>query len=667
MKTTIGIAAALLLIALSPARSVDMSRTVVYDVPDEELIKQFGEIPGSALSQKDRADMARYRYDADTVKVVAIMVDWEDREGYWSRETFDSLLFSRNIWNGGSVADYYHENSYGQFAVVGEVFDWYDAGMYGGWIPFEAILEAMDAVIDYSQFDGNGDGNVDAVTFIRSGNGEEDSQDPNDIWSYAMTFGSPLGPYDGMMVTRVNTSPETRPLHDPNYPPGFSGLDTLNGIRVFAHELTHNLGLLDLYDYDQKLNTATYYTPNDANDHPLVDWDIMGYYGYGYLAIGSEIPSHFCGWSKIQLGYMEPIELIGTFDDLVVYDIETHSDSSLYKVPIDPFNGEYFLLEYRNRRATGRFDKKDSDFSCYFWPQLTFGSDSLDRGLLITHIDDSLPWFSNNGTPDLPNYLVAVEDAGYNPEYDYTNNPEGNVSDSAQWWYPYETRRAALFSPDVPGQNLFGPSTIPNSDGYDHVSNITIRVDSIVGDRMYIYVDSPLDVDGDGIPWQTDNCPNTYNPGQVDTDSDSLGDLCDNCPEEFNPLQTDSDGDNAGDPCDNCPDLPNPDQLDVDLDLIGDLCDNCPTVFNPDQADADSNSVGDACQSCCLLRGDVDDNGSTDVADLTYLVDYLFNGGPEPPCLDASDCDDSSGTDVADVTYYVDYLFRGGPPPVVCP
>ena len=176
------------------------------------------------------------------------------------------------------------------------------------------------------------------------------------------------------MVSRVNTSPETRPLRDPNYPLDFTGTDTLNGIRVFAHELTHNLGLWDLYDYDQKLNTATYYTPDDANDHPLVDWDIMGYYGYGYLAIGSEIPSHFCGWSKVKLGYMEPIELIGEFENLVVYDIETHGDSSLYKVPIDPDNGEYFLLEYRNRQATGRFDKKDSDFSVYFWPELTFGN-----------------------------------------------------------------------------------------------------------------------------------------------------------------------------------------------------------------------------------------------------------------------------------------------------
>ena len=56
-----------------------------------------------------------------------------------------------------------------------------------------------------------------------------------------------------------------------------------------------------------------------------------------------------------------------------------------------------------------------------------------------------------------------------------------------------------------------------------------------------------------------------------------------------------------------------------------------------------------------------------DVADLSYLVDYLFRGGPEPVCQPTADCNASGGTDVADLSYLVDYLFRGGPPPVACP
>jgi hypothetical protein len=64
------------------------------------------------------------------------------------------------------------------------------------------------------------------------------------------------------------------------------------------------------------------------------------------------------------------------------------------------------------------------------------------------------------------------------------------------------------------------------------------------------------------------------------------------------------------------------------------------------------------------LCGDIDNSGGVDVADLTYLVDYLFRGGPAPAVPEAADVDGSGGIDVADLTYLVDYLFRGGPEPV---
>jgi hypothetical protein len=76
-------------------------------------------------------------------------------------------------------------------------------------------------------------------------------------------------------------------------------------------------------------------------------------------------------------------------------------------------------------------------------------------------------------------------------------------------------------------------------------------------------------------------------------------------------------------------------------------------------------------ESCCIgIRGNVDGDigDNTNVADLTYLVDFLFRGGPAPPCLDEADVDGGGGSpNVADLTYLVDYLFRGGPPPPPCP
>jgi len=280
--------------------AIDLSRGIILDVPQERLESQFGKIPPSQLSRQDSMEIASYRFVGDTLKVLAIMVDWDNRPGTYSRETFDSLLFSRDVFAGWSVADYYHEVSYGQVTIVGEVMDWYNAGWYVGGYDFESLLWVLDPVIDYSQFDGNNDGDVDAVTFIRSGNGMEDSGNPWDIWSYAYIYspGHGPGPFDGVYVSRWNTSPETRPLRDSLDPRNFSGVDTLNRIRVFCHELAHCFGLPDLYDYDDKLDTMTYFTPGDYNDHPLVDWCVMGYYGYGLFSIGSDVASHFCGWSK---------------------------------------------------------------------------------------------------------------------------------------------------------------------------------------------------------------------------------------------------------------------------------------------------------------------------------------------------------------------------------
>ncbi|SHG90279.1 thrombospondin type 3 repeat-containing protein [Winogradskyella jejuensis] len=74
------------------------------------------------------------------------------------------------------------------------------------------------------------------------------------------------------------------------------------------------------------------------------------------------------------------------------------------------------------------------------------------------------------------------------------------------------------------------------------------------------------DADGDGIPDDSDNCPDIVNTDQSDIDGDDIGDLCDD---------------------------------DIDGDGVLNMDDNCPETANPDQADLDNNGIGEACDEIC--------------------------------------------------------------------
>ncbi len=77
---------------------------------------------------------------------------------------------------------------------------------------------------------------------------------------------------------------------------------------------------------------------------------------------------------------------------------------------------------------------------------------------------------------------------------------------------------------------------------------------------------------------------------------------------------------------------------------------------------------------CCVNRGDVNGldgpSGPIDVADITYLVAKLWQGGPEPPCEEEGNVNDMDGpggpVDVADLTYLIAFIWQGGPAPPAC-
>lgn len=64
-----------------------------------------------------------------------------------------------------------------------------------------------------------------------------------------------------------------------------------------------------------------------------------------------------------------------------------------------------------------------------------------------------------------------------------------------------------------------------------------------------------------------------------------------------------------------------------------------------------------------FLRGDANGDGKLSVADVVFLINYLFKGGTAPNPLWTGDANCDVNVRIADVVYLINYLFKSGSPP----
>ncbi len=66
--------------------------------------------------------------------------------------------------------------------------------------------------------------------------------------------------------------------------------------------------------------------------------------------------------------------------------------------------------------------------------------------------------------------------------------------------------------------------------------------------------------------------------------------------------------------------------------------------------------------------GDCNADGTVNVTDAVFLINYIFAGGPAPDPLSVGDVDCSATTNVTDAVYLITYIFASGPAPCAdCP
>ena len=62
-------------------------------------------------------------------------------------------------------------------------------------------------------------------------------------------------------------------------------------------------------------------------------------------------------------------------------------------------------------------------------------------------------------------------------------------------------------------------------------------------------------------------------------------------------------------------------------------------------------------------RGDADTNGSLDLTDGIFILNYLFSGGRAPSCMESANTDNNLAIELTDAIAILQYLFLGAAPP----
>ena len=278
-----------------------------------------------------------------SIEGLCLLVDFPDEtatvEPNEVRDYCNLVDYSAN-GNRGSVRDYFYDISGGKILYTNTVTESYYTAQYAKsyyddpGAPYrtrarELILEALSALeesgFDFSQFDSDGDGSIDAINCIYAGPAEPHKG----LWPHSSTIQNGLFTADGVSAHRYQ----------------ISSIGSALTLGVFCHETGHTLfGWPDLYD-------------TDYSSMGVGKYCLMGYGGRG------SNPVEPCA-------YLKYISRFSNTTTLEVYQtglIATAGINQIYKFENENNPDEYFLVENRYR------GNRDSNLP--------------DSGLALWHID----------------------------------------------------------------------------------------------------------------------------------------------------------------------------------------------------------------------------------------------------------------------------------------
>jgi immune inhibitor A len=342
-----------------------------------------------------------------SLNALAVVVDFSDKVKTVTATYFDSMIFAAPVVGRGSVYDYFDEVSYGQIDIVTvnlpSSMGWirapssYATYVNGGYCTngaypnncqklAEDIVDAVNSVVDFSDYDNDGDGAAEPVMLIHAGKGAEFTGSVNDIWSHSWSLHTPRS-YDGVTISDYVIMPE--------YWVTVSAGTSDMTIGVFAHEMGHGFwGLPDLYDRD--------YTSSGIGD-----WSLMAGGSWNGPYPGGASPSWPDAWDRVQMGILSPTNITTNATGRSIPQAYNNPSPAQTVLKLDSAAlgaQEYYLLENR-QQVSGAYDE--------YLP---------GEGLFIWHIDEAMSSYTlwnnyecetqpNSTCSDSAHYLVKLQQA----------------------------------------------------------------------------------------------------------------------------------------------------------------------------------------------------------------------------------------------------------------
>ncbi len=402
-----------------------------------------------------------------TRNIILLLVEFSNYSIKYSEADWSNRIFAAG---GSTVNSYYNEASGGrfQFSPAAESYGSPNNGVIKVKLNYlhpntagntgsanqkivsDAVATA-DPYINYAAFDSNKDGTVTdeelLIITVVAGNEASCGGASPSVWAHKWGF-TAYSKYDGISFSSWKGYTQLGELQ-------YSNMAT---IGTLCHELGHDLGLPDLYDYDgSSLGVGIH--------------SIMASGSWGRASGASDCPpgsspTHMDAWCKAYIGFVNPQVL----DSAGTYTVNSFDTGSYNVLKIPTSNPkEYFLIE--NRQFKG-FDKALSP--------LNFNPACVSGGIAIWHIDESPYSGSFYGCNDNELHkMVAIEEANYG-KLGYSQLDKRLSGSYDHYYY-------------IGSNTVFSPTTAPGSNLYSGAkSNITVTVKSPCSSSMTVTIAKPM-------------------------------------------------------------------------------------------------------------------------------------------------------------------------------